>query len=91
MDNKSLRYAKLMRAMGVPEEQEPIRPSSEAQPMSPERNEALTGTEHPDLQKKRQMQMLIDAKIAQLEGSDDPNALESLNFWKQKRNSLAID
>jgi hypothetical protein len=91
MDNKSLRYAKLMKAMGLPEQQEPVRPTQESETMAPERIEALTGTEHPDLQQKRRMQMLIDAKISQLEGSDDPNALESLNFWKQKRDSLAAD
>lgn len=93
MDNKSLRYAKLMKAMGMPDQQEaiPVRPAPEAEAMAPERIEALTGTEHPDLQQKRRMQMLIDAKISQLEGSDDPNALESLNFWKQKRDSLAAE
>lgn len=31
---------------------------------------------------------IIDAKIAHLEESDDPNALESLNFWKAKRLEL---
>jgi hypothetical protein len=91
MDNKNLRYAKLMKAMGLPEQQAPVRPTQESETMAPERIEALTGTEHPDLQQKRRMQMLIDAKISQLEGSDDPNALESLNFWKQKRDSLAAD
>lgn len=38
--------------------------------------------------KEAQLQM-IDAKIAELEESDDPNALESLNFWKQRRMKLA--
>jgi hypothetical protein len=37
---------------------------------------------------QRQIQM-IDAKIAQLEESQDPNALESLNFWKNKRAELS--
>lgn len=91
MNNRSLRYAKLMKAMGVPGEQEPVRPAPEAEQMAPQRIEALTGTEYPELQQKRRMQMLIDAKISQLEESDDPNALESLNFWKQKRDSLAAD
>jgi hypothetical protein len=37
---------------------------------------------------QNQLQM-IDDKIAQLEESDDPNALESINFWKQRRAKLA--
>jgi hypothetical protein len=89
MNNRSLRYAKLMKAMGMPEEKEPVRKIPEERiPVAPEKFEALTGTAHPELDEKRRMQMMIDAKISQLEESDDPNALESLNFWKQRRNQL---
>lgn len=92
MNNRSLRYAKLMKTMGVPEpKQEPELPTGDINPMSPEKIEALTGTKHPELQEKRRMKMLIDAKINQLQDSDDPNALESLNFWKQKLDALEID
>lgn len=39
---------------------------------------------------KTQTQLdIIDQKIAELEDSDDPNALESLNFWKSKRDKIA--
>lgn len=92
MNNRSLRYAKLMKTMGVPEpKMKPELPTGDVNPMSPQKIEALTGTEHPELQEKRRMKMLIDAKINQLQESDDPNALESLNFWKQKRDALEID
>jgi hypothetical protein len=90
MNNRSLRYAKLMKTLGVPEPQPEI-PAPEDQTMAPQKIEALTGTEHPELKEKRRMKMLIDAKIQQLEQSDEPNSLESLNFWKQKRDSLGID
>lgn len=90
--NRSNRFSKLMQSMGIDKEPEQPRVSpGERVPVSPARNEALTGAEHPDLQKKRQMQMLIDDKISQLEGSDDPNALESLNFWKQKKQELELE
>lgn len=89
MNNRSLRYAKLMKTMGIPEEQEPVRQiPDQSVPVAPEKFEALTGTEHPELKDKRRMKMLIDSKISQLEQSDDPIALESLNFWKQKRDEL---
>lgn len=39
-----------------------------------------------ELQKQLSM---IDQKIAQLEESDDPNALESITFWKNRRAELA--
>lgn len=90
--NRSNRFSKLMQSMGLDKKPEKPRVSpGERIPMSPERNEALTGTEHPELQKKRQMQTLIDSKIAQLEESGDPNALESLNFWKQKKKDLGLE
>lgn len=90
--NRSNRFSKLMQSMGMDKEVEKPRVSpGERIPVSPERNEALTGSEHPELQKKRQMQMLIDDKIAQLEGSDDPNALESLNYWRQKKQELGLE
>lgn len=38
-------------------------------------------------EKERQL-VIIDDKIAQLEQSEDPNALESLSFWKQKRSEI---
>lgn len=91
MNDRSLRYAKLMKTMGLPRESDIQRPMPESQPMLPEKEEALSGMEHPDLNKKRQMLMLLDSKIAQLEQSDDPNALESLNFWKQKKAELGMD
>lgn len=84
------RFSKLMQAMGrtpdpeVPEE-------SQMGAMTPDRNEALTGMEHPELQKKRQMISIIDSKIAQIEESGDPMAMESLNFWKQKRDELSAE
>jgi len=48
------------------------------------------GLDYAELKKRendRQLQM-IDAKIAQLEQSEDPNSLQSLNFWKSKRSEL---
>lgn len=90
--NRSNRFSKLLGAMGMDKEVEKPRVSpGERVPVAPERNEALTGAEHPELQKKRQMQMLIDTKISQLEESDDPNALESLNYWKQKKQELGLE
>lgn len=92
MSDKSLRYAKLMKAMGLGQEPAvPARPTPQAEPISPSILEALSGQEHPELAKKRQMLQRIDDNIAQLEESDDPNALESLNFWKRKRSELAGD
>lgn len=85
-----MRYSKLMQAMGMPTQPELARPTEQDRnSISPEQNEAITGEEHPELQQNRQIQKLIDLKISQLENSDDPNALESLNFWKQKRDSLS--
>jgi hypothetical protein len=81
-----------MKSMGAPEPKyEPELPTGNIEPMAPESIEALTGTEHPELQENRRMKMLIDAKINELEGSDDPNALDSLNFWKQKRDRLSTN
>lgn len=91
MNNRSLRYSKLMKSMGLPEQSEPVTPELDQQTMSPQKIEALTGTEHPELAKNRKLKMLIDAKIAELEQSEDPNALESLNFWKQKQSKFAAD
>ena len=92
MNNRSLRYSKLMKTMGAPEQKfEPELPTGNIEPMAPESVEALTGSEHPELKEKRRMKMLMDAKIRQLEQSDDPNALESLNFWREKREELGID
>lgn len=85
-----MRFAKLMQSLGAgeqPQEQERQIPDQRV-PVAPEKFEALTGTEHPELQDKRRMKMLIDSKIAQIEQSDDPIAQESLNFWKQKRDEL---
>ena len=31
----------------------------------------------------------IDQKIEELQASNDPNSLESLNFWKQQREKLS--
>lgn len=92
MNNRSLRYAKLMKTMGIPEQQEPIRQIPDQKvPVAPEKFEALIGTEHPELKEKRRMKMLIDSKIAQIEQSDDPIAMESLNFWKQKLAELEAE
>lgn len=67
------RFAKLFSTMGQP---------------TPQSNPGIDDKmiENKDLQNKLQM---IDAKIAELEQSDDPNALESLNFWKAHRAQLA--
>ena len=75
MNDKSLRFAKLMSTMGGPKAM-----------ASPGIDDSMAK----NMELERQIQ-LIDDKIAQLEDSDDPNALESLNYWKQKRDSLAID
>ena len=92
MNNRSLRYSKLMKTMGLPEQEEVIRPSTApVREMPPEKIEALTGTEHPELEEQRRFKMLIQSKIEQLEKSDDPNALETLNFWKQKLNETTVD
>lgn len=94
MNNRSMRFGKLMKAMGLPEQQEEVEPVQEEQvvrQMAPKKIEALTGSEHPELKEQRRMKMLIDSKISQLEESDDPNALETLNFWKQRRAQLVDD
>lgn len=67
------RFAKLMSTMGGQKEV--------ANPGIDNRN-----VEFED--KARELQA-IDDKISQLESSDDPNSLESLNFWKQHRDRLA--
>ncbi len=90
--NRSNRFLKLMQSMGMdkePEVKEEV--PGERVPVTQERNEALTGVESPELAKSRQMKMLIDSKIQQLEESDDPNALESLNFYKQRRKELGLE
>lgn len=88
MNNRSLRYAKLMKTMGMKQPEQSSNIQSQRIPVIPEKFEALTGTEHPELKDKRKMQILIDNKIAELEQSDDPTALDTLNFWKQKREEL---
>jgi hypothetical protein len=48
------------------------------------------GLDYAELKKRendRQLEM-INAKISQLEQSDDPNSVQSLNFWKSKRSEL---
>lgn len=68
-----MRFAKLMSTMGAPKQQSNLGIDDKA-------------VENAELERKL---ALIDDKIAQLEESDDPNALESLNFWKAQRNSIA--
>lgn len=90
MNNRSMRFAKLMQSMGISNDSERAskKTPNERIPISPDKFQALTGTAHSESKDKSQIKMLIDSKIAQLEQSDDPIALESLNFWKQKRDEL---
>lgn len=86
--SRDSRFSKLSEYMGLDkEEPESRKEPGQRAPVTPEKYEALTGTEHPELKEKNRMQQLIDSKIEQLEQSDDPNSLESLNYWKEKRKS----
>jgi len=67
--DKSLRFAKLMPQMGQPKQLA---------------NPQIDDNTAKRLEMDNKLAM-IDQKIAQLEQSEDPNALESLNFWKNKR------
>lgn len=61
------------------------------QSMSQGKQQANLGTDDNTaarLEKERQLAM-IDEKIAQLEQSNDPNALESLTFWQSQRAKIA--
>lgn len=92
MNNRSLRYSRLMKAMGIPE-QKPADDTSSTlrKPLAPEKIEALSGMEHPEAKEKRRIQALIDAKISELEQSDDPKALETINYWKKEKDKLNND
>lgn len=78
MEDNRMRFAKLMTALG-----------KQNQP------KALSNPDIDEVTAKRLKQeqelALIDDKISQLEESSDPNALESLNFWKKRRSQLSPD
>jgi len=82
-----------MKTMGMPEQQEqsPVALEQERLPIDPEQSEALTGVPSPEADKQRQLKMLIDSKILELEQSQDPNALDTINFWKQRKDKLVRD
>ncbi len=72
---ENLRFAKLLASMGQPKEVS---------------NKGLDDKILKSQELQRHLQA-IDDKIAQLEESDDPNALESINFWRQRRSQIAGD
>lgn len=72
MSTRNEKFVRLMSAMGSPKESS-----------NPKVDEETSKR----LEKERQLSIL-DEKIAQLEESDDPNALESINFWKKKKEQL---
>lgn len=72
MSTRNEKFVRLMSAMGSPKES--------ANP--------LIDDETSSRLKKEQELAKIDDKITQLEESDDPNALESINFWKKRKEQL---
>lgn len=75
MNDKSLRFAKLMSTMGAPKQAA---------------NPGIDDQMAKRLERERQVQLIND-KIMQLEESDDPNALDSLNFWKSQLAKISAD
>lgn len=75
MNDMKMRFAKLMSTMGNAKVQ--VNPGIDDQATA-------------NFEKEKQL-ALIDDKIAQLENSQDPHSLDSLNFWKQQRHKLSAD
>lgn len=72
MSTRNEKFVRLMSAMGSPKESANL----------------LIDDETSSRLKKEQELAKIDDKITQLEESDDPNALESINFWKKRKEQL---
>ncbi len=75
-NNRSMRFAKLIAHL-----------KSGVKPLA---NPGIDDRMAARLNKEPQLQA-IDAKIAEIEASDDPNVLQTLEYWKQKRSELSAD